>query len=374
MQCDICRRSSREGLAFHCTICARNAVYETRIHIAQALLENEAAGAAVGRNIGARKPVVSHSKSSSHPKSREISTVWAMQRAQIDQAASKEKTEHILSHVEALRNETVAMKAEMARRKAMLVQRKVDLKSAAEALAAREAAALEPLERGIRRMEHRWDAMHAKTVESRVFLCREAAQLYGLQQRKTKKAMAGSASFFIGGMPIADLRDLDSEAAFPLSWFRANAYKMPRQSKSPHQPHILLISFTLCPITSPSVSRPKLPSPTAIILYLPFSLRAPRTLFGTCHIQAPRHLIHRAIAPPPRVRWTSGPPPDRGPCIYIENSPFWRKRIRPPTVYLWRVSLCSHGILHGSVRLKVYPSAPLRGKIYARWARTSGNS
>lgn len=315
MECDICHRSPSERLAFYCTICARNAVYETRIHIAQTLLENEAAGAAVERNIGARKPVVSHGKSSPQTKSRETSTVWTMQRAHVDQAASKEETEHVLSHVEALRKETVAMKAEIARRKAILVKRKADLRSASEALAAREAATIEPLEKGVRRMEHRWDAMHAKTLESRVFLCREAAQLYGLQQRKTKKGATGSASYFIGGIPIADLRDLDSEVPFPLSRLRANTCKIPRQSKSAHQPHTLLISFTLSPITSPSVSRPRLPSPTVTIPYLPFFLRAPRTLFGTCHIQAPRHLIHRTIAPPPRVLWTSGPPSDRGPCI-----------------------------------------------------------
>lgn len=211
MQCDICRRSPSERLPFHCTICARNAVYESRIRIAQILLQNEAAETAVERKIGTRKMTASRSKSPPNKKSQETSMVWTVQRAYTDQASSTEKTEQILTHAKALQNQMEVMKAEIAHRKARIAQRRADLQSAQEELAVREATALEPVERGIRRMEHRWDTMHAKTLESRVFLCREAAQLYGLHRRKTKKEMVGGNAYFVGGMPIADLRDLDSK-------------------------------------------------------------------------------------------------------------------------------------------------------------------
>lgn len=211
MQCDICRRSPSERLPFHCTICARNAIYEPRIRIAQILLQNEAASNAVERKIGTRKAPAGRSESPSNKKSQEASTVWTVQRANVEQAISTEKTEQILTHVKALQNHTEAMKAEITRRKARISQRKRDLQSSREELAVREATALEPVERGVRRMEHRWDAMHAKTLESRVFLCREAAHLYGLQRRKTKKETVGGYAYFIGGMSIPDLRDLDSK-------------------------------------------------------------------------------------------------------------------------------------------------------------------
>ena len=213
MQCDICRRSPSDRLPFYCTICARNAVYESRIRMAQILLQNEAASTAVECKIGTRKALAGHNELSPNKKSQETSTSWTVQRAYTEQAASAEKTEQILTHVKALQNETEAMKVEIARRKARISQHQKDLQSARQELALREATALEPVERGIRRMEHRWDAMHAKTVEARVFLCREAAHLYGLQRRKTKKEKVGGYAYFIGGTPIPDLRELDGKGA-----------------------------------------------------------------------------------------------------------------------------------------------------------------
>lgn len=129
----------------------------------------------------------------------------------MEQAALKGRSEHILSHTEALRRETEEMRVEIAQKKAKLLRRRSDLKSATDGLSQREAIDIEPLERAVRKMEHRWDAMHAKSRESRVFLCREAAQLYGLQQRKRKKGSTGKELYLIGGMPIANLRDLNSK-------------------------------------------------------------------------------------------------------------------------------------------------------------------
>lgn len=236
MRCDICRRSPSERLHFHCTICARNAVYESRIRIAQMLLQNEAASTAVESKIGTKKAPAGPSESPSDKKSHETSTVWTLQRINTEQAISAEKTEQTLTHVKALQDQTETMRAEIARRKAKISQRKKDLKSSREELAVREATALEPVERGIRRMEHRWDAMHAKTLESRVFLCREAAHLYGLQRRKTKKEMVGGYAYFIGGMPIPDLRELDGKGTLGLSSLSiqtANVCQAPLQSKLP---------------------------------------------------------------------------------------------------------------------------------------------
>ena len=210
MQCEICRRSPSERLPFHCTLCARNAIYEARIRMAQILLQKEAAEAAVESKTDTRTVAAERSKPSLDSKPREVSMVWTIQRAYTDQATSTEKTEHIITHVRALRDQTEIMKAEIAQRRARIVQRRTDLQSAREELAVRKATALESLERGVKRMEHRWDAMHAKTLESRGFLCREAAQLYGLQRRKTKKERAGGDGYFIGGTLISDLRDLDS--------------------------------------------------------------------------------------------------------------------------------------------------------------------
>jgi Vacuolar sorting 38 and autophagy-related subunit 14 len=64
------------------------------------------------------------------------------------------------------------------------------------------------------RMAAQADALHARTAESRFFLCRETANLYGLVQRKRRKGAGGRDAYFIGGVPIVDIRDINS-MSFP---------------------------------------------------------------------------------------------------------------------------------------------------------------
>lgn len=208
MQCDICLRSQSSRLPFNCTTCARTALYDPRIQLVQTLLQSEAIGKDVKNHLVA-KPATSKKKPAT--KSPEFSPTWTLEQTIGEQVASTERTQDILTHVEALRKETDSMRNEVARRKARLLRRRSDLKFANDALSQREAVAIDPVEQGVRRMEHRWEAMHTKTAESRVFLCREAAQLYGLQQRKRKRGGPMRDVYLIGGIPIADLRDLNSK-------------------------------------------------------------------------------------------------------------------------------------------------------------------
>lgn len=214
--CDICLRPCSSRLPFNCSICARTALYEPRIRLAEALLENEAAGQEVERSIGATKTTTSKHAPTTKNKSQDINPAWTIERIHAEQAAAKERTQQTLDHTDVLRQETHSLKAEVAERKSILLRRRSALKSATDELLQRKVVAIEPVEKGVKRMEHRWDAMHLKTMESRVFLCREAAQLYGLQQRKRKRGGLGRDIYFIGGMPIADLRDLNSRvSSFP---------------------------------------------------------------------------------------------------------------------------------------------------------------
>lgn len=206
MQCDICLRSSSSHLPFHCASCARNAIYEQRTLLAQTLLDSEAAGRAVESSI-AVGPTSGQSKANT--KVLEPSPAWAFNQAIAEESASVKRTEGIMSHIDALKKETERTRSDIAKKKASNFKRRSDLKSATLA-AQREAEALESVKRGVERMERRWDILHTRTMESRVFLCREAAQLYGLQQRIRKKAGLVRDIYMIGGVPIPDLRDLNS--------------------------------------------------------------------------------------------------------------------------------------------------------------------
>lgn len=209
MQCDICHRSASSRLPFNCTLCARNALYQPRIELAQALLYRESLGKEVDQAVkSSSKPRKTTNPTST--KFFETSPTWVARRAAAEQTLSEEKTRTLHDHVQSLRDEIQIAKAEIAERKARLQARRSEAVSAKRELSQSQATAVEPVEKGIRRTEHRWDILHNKTSEARLFLCREAALLYSLQQRKRKRGGLGRDIYFIGGVPIPDLRDLNS--------------------------------------------------------------------------------------------------------------------------------------------------------------------
>lgn len=209
MPCEICCRSPSSRLPFNCTLCARDALYQPRIQLAQTLLHIESLEKEVETNVvdTSRK-----GKARSSPGIRHVdmNSTWTVHRVASEQLISETKTQSLVSHVEALREETQNIKSEIAARKSRLLRRRSEFTSAKQELSRSQASAVEPMNKSIKRTEHRWDVMHNKTAESRLFLCREVALLYGLQQRKRKKGGLGRDVYLIGGVPIADLRDLNS--------------------------------------------------------------------------------------------------------------------------------------------------------------------
>ena len=140
----------------------------------------------------------------------QVSIAWTFQCAAAEQVLSEEKTESTLRHIQVLRGEIRRTGDEIAKRKAVFQRRRSEFASAKQELLQSQATGTESVEKSIRRTQRRRDIMHKKTAESRLYLCREAALLYGLQQRKRKKGGLGRDVYFIGGVPIADLRDLNS--------------------------------------------------------------------------------------------------------------------------------------------------------------------
>ena len=159
-------------------------------------------------------PKKEKARSSAATKTSDLNHTWTVHRAAADQFISEEKTQTAQKHIEALREETRKVKAEIAERKVRLLRRRSEFASAKQELSQSRANAVEPVDKSIKRTEHRWDVMHHKMAESRLFLCREVALLYGLHQRKRKKGGLGRDLYFIGGVPIVDLRDLNSRHFF----------------------------------------------------------------------------------------------------------------------------------------------------------------
>ena len=211
MQCDVCHRTASSKLPFNCTTCARDILYQPRLKHAQLLLEKESIEKQVERSIkGSAK-----SSSSSAPEKQGISPAWIVRRASAEKTTCEEQTETIHSHIQVLRQETQAMKADIAARRRTLQQKRLELVSAQQELSNFQNTAPEPLTARINKINYRWGKMHAKIAEGRLFLCREVADLYNLQHHRRKKGVKGRDIYTIGGVPITDLRDLNSTFPSP---------------------------------------------------------------------------------------------------------------------------------------------------------------
>ncbi|KAI9866644.1 MAG: hypothetical protein M1813_001196 [Trichoglossum hirsutum] len=212
MQCDICARKHTSKLPFYCATCGRNALYELRLENARTLVDKEA----LGRQVEAFLPPNS-SKDVGKPGAGTAAQRPSRISSRLDVEQATARTEESLERIQVIQNQADVLqkdieqgRAQIAKLKASLAQRRSDYGSAAHNLPARRAATLESVEKGIKRIDHRWNTLHTRTAEARVFLCREAADLYGLKQRRRKKGGTVREDYMICGVGIVDLRDLNS--------------------------------------------------------------------------------------------------------------------------------------------------------------------
>lgn len=212
MQCNICHRTLDARVQFNCTSCARNALYWPRIQQAQVLLEVEALGQEVEENVKS-----SGNRIESLDKQDEFFPTYAIELACAERVKLEDRTDTIVAQAELLRRQTDELKAYMDKKKKELSQRRSTLSDVTRRLSKRVDGEFEPLQKDTNRTGSYWDALHAKTVEARNFLCREAAQLHGLQQRRRKKGALGRDVYLIGGSPITDLRDLNNASPSQVS-------------------------------------------------------------------------------------------------------------------------------------------------------------
>lgn len=217
MECEICLRPATSRLPFNCTTCARNAIYEPRLQHARVLLQKEALGNDVENVVKKAQATGGVGPLSRSPRNTEASIPSRLyvERLGSEQYESTERTQAILGHVESLREGVKEIKADIAKRKFLLTQRRAALVSIKKELEHLESTATEPFHKSITKTENRWQATHKMSAEARVFLCKEAAQLYGLKPRKRQKDEAGRDSYMIGGVPIVDLRDINSMSSYP---------------------------------------------------------------------------------------------------------------------------------------------------------------
>lgn len=220
MGCYVCSQLPSSRLGFYCPTCARNQLYGFRYNHARVLLDKDAAGAQIEASIakntrenaeilgGCDVPRSSEDVGGVEPEPSRL--LIQTKRTAISQSAGR--TEDIRSHISTLEKEIADGKKEIARRRVMLAQRRSDAESANYEVTSRRARALATVQKSIKTKEKQWNSVHEKAVESRVFLSREVASLFGFRQRTRRRRGDLTNQFSIGGVNIVDLRQMNSEA------------------------------------------------------------------------------------------------------------------------------------------------------------------
>ncbi|KAL2696048.1 hypothetical protein AAEP93_003348 [Penicillium crustosum] len=188
MSCSICSRAPHSRLSFHCPTCARNQLYQLRIDSTQVLLEKEVLGKQIETAV-----TCDSSWDKPSPPGQELldtdkacSPRWVLQTISTRHAVSLAKRELVSHQLKALKLEVEAKKTQIVKRKEALARRQSDAESAKFQLEERETGVLAGVQNTSKRVEHVWHSLHSKTAESRIYLCREVANLYGLR-KATKK-------------------------------------------------------------------------------------------------------------------------------------------------------------------------------------------
>ena len=210
--CSICSRPSSSHLPFHCITCARNILYGPRLDHAQVLIQKEALGKEIERAVTEGTDTLEQgSRGKASPKTRdEAARCVAMEQTRSLQAEAEERTRKLRAEIESLRDATKKLRITNAEKTKKNAQRRAAHDAAIKELHLQETQAVAPLQKQIATLELKWDKIHDRTAEARMLLCREAASLYNLQQRKRRKGSSARDVYYMGNLPIIDLRDLNS--------------------------------------------------------------------------------------------------------------------------------------------------------------------
>ncbi|KAL7269291.1 hypothetical protein RUND412_008048 [Rhizina undulata] len=186
MQCSICERDTTR---LNCASCAQEAAFHIRFQNLLVITERDAASEKVQGYLDG--------KGCQH---NDINTQRGHSRERIK--AMREETARLKSGIEADKARLAALRKEHA-------ERHRRLEEGAKMQEQREQM-IESIQRDTRRLNTKWKALYSKTAEARSFLCREAAALYNLRQKKRK---TGKIEYMIGGVTIPNfLQDLNSHS------------------------------------------------------------------------------------------------------------------------------------------------------------------
>ncbi|KAL8954913.1 MAG: hypothetical protein Q9183_006872, partial [Haloplaca sp. 2 TL-2023] len=208
MHCYICQQPPSTYRSFNCLLCARDAVHQSRLRLVHTQLAQEAAATQVEQKLKAAR-AISSEPSKVHPNvDRSQHPTVAIDRITAQKVALKERITQVSEVSEHVRTEIARLKDDIASRGAANVKRRKDLAVARMELGRRVTSDREAAEKMLDRIQHRWNAIHTRTIDSQLLLCQEAANLFGLHTTDMQDSPRNK-TYAIGGLPIFTLKELN---------------------------------------------------------------------------------------------------------------------------------------------------------------------
>ncbi|GKZ27830.1 hypothetical protein AbraIFM66951_006865 [Aspergillus brasiliensis] len=214
MSCHTCFRTPTSRTRFFCPTCARNQLYQLRVENARVLLEKQSIAEHVQARVTPGTTPADRSgeiKETTLAYENGLSAKRSLQIIAKGEAESCERMRLLGDQLENLTAEIKDKRLEISQRRLALARRHSDSESARYQLGEREAAMLANIQNNTKRTDHLWHSLHSKTAEARIFLCREAANLYGLQRKTRNKDGISHEVYTMGGIDILDLRDMNGK-------------------------------------------------------------------------------------------------------------------------------------------------------------------
>jgi hypothetical protein len=201
MECDICERSgvdlSQVGL--HCPMCARTALYIPRLEHGRVLLE-KATLASKFENITNGAETTDHN--------RRLAKSWRTELTRVTASDVRENIEASQASIASLRDDISQLRRELSERRAKLAADRAALKTARGSTAGADKGQTDRRKDAMSKGLKNFDAIHEVSVETRAYLCREAASLLRLRQRKRRSGAGSQEYYAIAGWQIPDLREI----------------------------------------------------------------------------------------------------------------------------------------------------------------------
>jgi hypothetical protein len=214
MDCGICEKHLTQEDGPHCPSCVRAMLYGVRLELARVLMEKE--------QMGAKIEAITKPQESNAPLDNELailSAAWQNQWDAIDEEQAIEQDNELRRQLVISQKEVELKKARAQELRERLAEKKANVAAAKEALAKGQRKKYEELKAAYARGQTQHDSLHTKIVDAKAVLCREAASLLRLRHVK-KKTKDGSIKdrYSIAGLPLPDLKDINSEPNPKFHW------------------------------------------------------------------------------------------------------------------------------------------------------------